>query len=139
MMRQLSIFTENTKGNMNELTRVLKDAGVNMNTLVANDSAEFGIIRMLVSDADLACRALRDAGYQCRVNEVLAVEISDDCGSLHQLLNDITEGNININYLYVTYNNLSKNPVAIFHTVDLPEVEEFLEGRGYQLVSSVTD
>ena len=137
-MRQLSIFAENKKGNMKAITEVLAQARVNMNTLITNDSAEYGIIRMLVSDADLAAKALGDAGYLCRVDTVLAVEISDDCGSLNSLLGIILEGNINIDYLYVTYNNFSKNPVAILRTADLAEVEEFLEGKGYTLLQSVT-
>ena len=54
MIRQLSIFAENKKGAMNRMTQILADAGINMNTLITNDSAEFGIIRMLVSDTDRA-------------------------------------------------------------------------------------
>ena len=137
-MRQLSIFAENKKGTMRAITEILAQAGVNMNTLITNDSAEYGIIRMLVSDAGEAARALNGAGYLCRVDTVLAVEISDDCGSLNRLLGIILEGNINIDYIYVTYNSFSKNPVAILRTADLTEVEEFLEARGYTLVQSVT-
>ena len=44
MIRQLSIFAENKKGAMNRITQILADAGINMNTLITNDSAEFGII-----------------------------------------------------------------------------------------------
>ena len=137
-MRQLSIFAENKKGTMKAITEVLAQHRVNMNTLITNDSAEYGIIRMLVSDAEAAASALQQAGYLCRVDTVLAVEISDDCGSLNQLLGVIEQGNINIDYLYVTYNSFSKNPVAILRTTDLAEVEEFLDAKGYTLLQSVT-
>ena len=49
-MNQLSIFAENQKGAMNHMTGLLNDAGINMIALLTNDSAEFGIVRMLVSD-----------------------------------------------------------------------------------------
>ena len=62
MIRQLSIFAENKKGAMHRVTQVLADASINMNTLVTNDSAEFGIIRMLVSDTDRAAGSLQAAG-----------------------------------------------------------------------------
>ena len=58
MIRQLSIFAENRRGAMNAITKVLTKKQINMNTLVTNDSAEFGIIRMLVSDTDRAFSSL---------------------------------------------------------------------------------
>ena len=137
MIRQLSIFAENKKGTMGRITQILCDAGINMNTLVTNDSAEFGIIRMLVSDTDQAAKALQDAGYMCHSDYVAAAEIADECGSLNGLLHVISDGNINLDYLYVTYNTLSRLPVAILKAVDLMEVEEFLLAKGYRLLERI--
>ena len=137
MIRQLSIFAENKKGAMHRVTQVLADANINMNTLVTNDSAEFGIIRMLVSDTDAAAKALQDAGYMCHSDYVAAAEIGDECGSLNGLLSVINDGNINLDYIYVTYNTLSRLPVAILKTTDLMEVEGFLQGRGYNILERI--
>ena len=137
MIRQLSIFAENKKGAMNRITQILFDAGINMNTLITNDSAEFGIIRMLVSDTDAASKALIAAGYMCHSDYVAAAEIGDECGSLNGLLSVISDGNINIDYIYVTYNTLSRQPVAILKTTDLMEVEEFLQARGYRTLERI--
>ena len=137
MIRQLSIFAENKKGAMNRITQILADAGINMNTLITNDSAEFGIIRMLVSDTDLAANVLQKAGYMCHSDVVVAAEITDECGSLNGLLDVISDGNINLDYLYVTYNTLSRLPVAILKAVDLMEVEEFLQARGYKVLERI--
>lgn len=131
MIRQLSIFAENKKGAMHRVTQTLADAGINMNTLVTNDSAEFGIIRMLVSDTDAALRCIQAAGYLCRVDTVVAAEIGDECGSLNALLETLDRGNVNLDYLYVTYSGLSKRPVAILRTQDIMEVEGFLQAKGY--------
>ena len=137
MIRQLSIFAENKKGAMHQVTRVLADAGINMNTLVTNDSAEFGIIRMLVSDTQKAADVLSAAGYMCHADYVAAVEIGDECGSLNDLLTVINDGNINLDYLYVTYNTLSRLPVAILRATDLMEVEGFLQARGYKTLERI--
>ena len=137
MIRQLSIFAENKKGAMNRITQILFDAGINMNTLITNDSAEFGIIRMLVSDTDAASKALIAAGYMCHSDYVAAAEIGDECGSLNDLLSVISDGNINMDYIYVTYNTLSRLPVAILKTTDLMEVEEFLQARGYKILERI--
>ena len=137
MIRQLSIFAENKKGAMNRITQILSDTVINMNTLITNDSAEFGIIRMLVSDTDRAAQALQEAGYMCHTDYVAAAEIGDECGSLNSLLNVISDGNINLDYLYVTYNTLSRLPVAILRASDLMEVEEFLQARGYRTLERI--
>ena len=134
MIRQLSIFAENKKGAMHQVTRALADASINMNTLVTNDSAEFGIIRMLVSDTDAALQCMQAAGYLCRVDTVVAAEIGDECGSLNALLEALSNGNVNLDYLYVTYSGLSRRPVAILRTQDIMEVETFLQARGYNML-----
>ncbi|MBE5789516.1 MAG: ACT domain-containing protein [Clostridiales bacterium] len=137
MIRQLSIFAENKKGAMNRITQILADAGVNMNTLVTNDSAEFGIIRMLVTDTPLAAARLQEAGYLCHTDWVAAAEIGDECGSLNRLLDTLTRGNVNLDYLYVTYSTLSRQPVAILRTPDIMEVEAFLSGKGYRMLEKL--
>ena len=137
MIRQLSIFAENKQGAMNRITQILQDNDINMNTLVTNDSAEFGIIRMLVSDTDKAFDCLTAAGYLCHSDYVAAAEIGDECGSLNGLLSVISDGNINMDYIYVTYNTLSRLPVAILKATDLMEVEEFLQARGYRTLERI--
>jgi len=134
VIRQLSIFAENKKGAMYRVTRVLADANINMNTLVTNDSAEFGIIRMLVSDTDAAMACMKAAGYLCHVDTVVAAEIGDECGSLNALLETLSNGNVNLDYLYVTYSGLGRRPVAILRTQDIMEVEAFLRARGYRML-----
>lgn len=134
MIRQLSIFAENKRGAMYRITRALAEAGINMNTLVTNDSAEFGIIRMLVSDTDKAFDCLQATGYLCHTDSVAAAEIGDECGSLNALLETLSRGNVNLDYLYVTYSSLSRQPVAILRTPDIMEVEAFLQGKGYRML-----
>ena len=137
MIKQLSIYSENKKGTMMEITRVLTNNGINIWGSVTNDSAEFGIIRMLVSDTEKALERLKEEGYLCHSDYVAAAEISDECGSLNGLLSAISDGNINLDYLYVTYNTLSRLPVAILRAADLMEVEEFLRGRGYNILERI--
>ena len=96
MTRQISIFTENKKGAMHKLTMILQEAGINMSSLVANDSAEFGIARVLCNKPDEALARLTEAGYMCRIDNVLCVEIADEVGSLNRLLGDIHNANVNI-------------------------------------------
>ena len=77
MLKQLSIFAENKKGTMQQITQILFENDVNILGSVNNDSAEYGIVRMVVSDPDKAEQALQAAGYTTRQTDVLGVEVVD--------------------------------------------------------------
>ena len=132
MVRQISIFTENRKGAMRSITRLLAERGIDIDAFVTNDSAEFGIVRMLVSDPDLASALLAEAGYQIKRTAVMAVEIPDEPGSLDRLLECIENANINIDYLYASFDRQSAGPVIVIRADDLDELERFLKSRGFR-------
>ena len=58
MLKQLSIFAENIKGKMQKVTGILLEEDINILGSVTNDSAEYGIIRMVVSKPEQALEAL---------------------------------------------------------------------------------
>ena len=86
MLNQLAIFAENKKGTMQKITGILTANDINILGSVTNDSAEYGIIRMLVSDPETAMKALSEAGYLCKLTDVLGVEVADEVGNLNRLL-----------------------------------------------------
>lgn len=135
MLNQVSIFAENKKGALHRLTSVLAKANINMYTMVSNDSAEFGIIRLIVPTPEKALEALQAAGYQCRLDQVVAVDMADTPGSLDKILADLEAANVNLNYLYISYNRQASTPVAIMKITE-PEIETFLKGKGYTLVNN---
>lgn len=59
MIQQLSIFAENKKGTMADITSIVSGAGIDIYNVVTNDSAEFGIVRMLVTDTEKATELLK--------------------------------------------------------------------------------
>ena len=132
MVKQISIFAENRKGAMRAITRILSNSGVNIQSFVTNDSAEFGIIRMLVSDPERACVLLKDTGYQIKRTNVMAFEIPDEPGSLDRLLACVEDANVNIDYLYTSFDRESAGPVIVIHADDIEELERFLKGRGFR-------
>lgn len=134
MLKQISIYAENKKGAMQNITKILLDNEINIWGSVTNDSAEYGIVRMVVSDAELACRALNENGYLCRSVNVIGVEVADEVGMLNKLLVSIQEGNINVDYLYLSFNRRSGMPVMVFHTEEPREVENVLKQKGYTVL-----
>ena len=53
-VRQLSIFLENRKGRLEAITRILADNNIDIRGLAVADTAEFGILRLIVDDTDSA-------------------------------------------------------------------------------------
>ena len=134
MVEQISIFAENRKGSMREITELLTKNSLNIYCAITNDSAEYGIVRLLVDETDRAFTLLKDNGFTCKVSRVIGVKIPDDVGSLNKLLADIEDSNINLDYLYVSYSREDATPVAILHAPGYAEVEACLKSRGYEML-----
>ena len=135
MLKPVSLFTENTEGGLFKITSILAKADINIYTMLANDSAEFGIIRLIVDKPELAIDVLNDNGYQCRQDKVIAVVMEDTPGYLDGILAAIHGANIDISYLYISFDRSTVKPVVIFKTNE-PETATFLIGRGYKLLES---
>lgn len=133
MLKQLSIYAENKKGVMQNITGILKDEDINILGSVTNDSAEYGIVRMVVSEPDKA-EALIAAGYLCHVIEVIGVEVEDKTGNLNDLLLTLKDSNVSVDYLYLSFNRDSGKPIMVFHTEDIMEVRSCLKSRGYTVL-----
>ena len=134
MLKQVSIYAENRKGCFKNLTGLLSDNGINILGSVTNDSAEYGIIRMVVSDPEKATEVLTGAGYLCRLTPVLGIELADEVGSLYQLLTVLLDSNINVDYLYLSFNRDSGKPIMVLHTLDTAQVENILVSKGFRAV-----
>ncbi|WP_301859578.1 ACT domain-containing protein [uncultured Megasphaera sp.] len=136
MLHQVSVFAENTKGALHRMTTVLAENGINIYTMLANDSAEFGIIRLIVTDPEKALVKLKEAGYQCRMDRVIAIDMADTPGSLDGILANLEAANVGVDYLYISFNRKTVTPVAVFRTRE-PEAETFLRGKGYVLLDTI--
>ena len=133
-MKQVSIFAENKKGALHKILSALSEAGVNIAGFVTNDSAEFGIIRMVTSDVDKAEELLKKTGYLYKVSDVLGVEIEDEPGALNTLLEALLHMNINVDYLYISYNRENAKPIMVLQVPSLTEVASSLENQGFRIV-----
>ena len=79
-VEQISIFLENKSGRLAEVADVLAAAGVNIRALSLADTADFGILRLIVDKLDQAKQALKDKGFTIGKTEVLALEVPDRPG-----------------------------------------------------------
>jgi len=135
-MKQISIFLENSTGRIAEVTRVLKEAGVNLRAISIADTADFGILRLITSDSDKTLDVLKKANFTTRTTEVLAVKIPDVVGSLHDVMLLFQKNNINIEYLYASFEMTKDSTIIIFKVEDADTGLKFLKDNGYETVDS---
>ena len=99
-LKQLTIFVENKQGTLVDITDILAKNNVNMRALSIADTQDFGILRLIVDNNDVATKALHDAGYLIRMTDVVGVKIGDQPGKLSKALEVLDEAKINMEYLY---------------------------------------
>lgn len=99
-MKQLAVFLENREGRVSECCRTLKQAGVNLCSMSVADTSEFGILRLITDDNDRALAALKQAGFVSSMVELIGIEVPDKAGALADILIALSDGGVNIEYLY---------------------------------------
>ncbi len=132
MIDQLSVYAENTRGAMLKVSKAISDSGIDILNVVTNDSAEFGIVRMIVDEPEKAETMLASMGYMCKIDKVIGVEIPDEVGSLTALLDVVNTCKMIIDYIFVSYSRDTKTPLAIMKVTEAKEVEAKLRDNGYK-------
>lgn len=119
-VEQISVFLENKPGSLEHATRVLKENKINIRTLSLAETADFGILRLIVNDVEKTNTALKDAGFRVSKTIVVAVEVPDQPGGLHSIMEVLNKEAINVEYLYAFVEKSGENAVIIFR-FDAPE------------------
>ncbi len=135
VVKQLSIFLENRKGRLLEVTETLKDAGINIRALAMAESAEFGILRLVVNNPEKARSALSAGGFTVAEQDVFAVEVNDEPGSFHKVVKILAGEDINVDYTYAFVGDSSK-AVLVFKVAEgaLEKAINALDSQGVKLV-----
>jgi hypothetical protein len=99
-VRQLSLFVENRPGALARPCRLLADAGISIRTMSLADTAQFGIMRMIIREWEKARALLEQAGYAVNVADIIALEVPDRPGGLVSILEAVQTASVNVEYLY---------------------------------------
>ncbi len=98
--KQLTVFIENRAGRLSEVLSVLKENDVNILSLSLADTTEFGLLRLIVDNAEKGKEKLSEKGFSSLLSDVSIIQIPHKAGSLQALLKVIDENGINIEYMY---------------------------------------
>lgn len=111
IIKQLSIFLENRTGRINEVTKILGANGINMQAFSMAETADFGILRLIVPDVEKAVEVLRAADFAVMLTDVLCVNCPNVPGALAEILDKLAEKRIFIEYMYAFSDSGSANVI----------------------------
>ena len=98
--QQVSVFLENKSGRLNEVTRILGQAGINISAFTIADTSDFGILRMIVSDPQKAHEVLKQNSFSVKITDVVLAKTANEPGSLSKMLQILSDGGAFIEYMY---------------------------------------
>lgn len=130
MVKQLSVFIENKPGRLMEVLQALAEKKIDIKALSLADTTEFGVIRMVVSNAEAAKEVLNENGVIVRICDMLVVAVNDEPGALMKAFAILSDNKISVEYMYAFGEKLKDSSVIAIRTDNLELSEEKLAEGG---------
>ena len=124
--KQISIFLENKPKQLSGMCKALSAAGVNISTLSLADSADFGIVRMIVDDHAKGCDALARAGFAVIETDVVTARVPDRPGGMAEIMEKLDRAGVNIKYSYAYALGSGAEAILVFSFDDNAKAEAAL-------------
>ena len=135
-VHQISVFLENRAGQLAEITKVLADNGVDLRAISIAETADYGVLRMIVDNAEKTTSILLANGYILSMTPVLVVGVPDQPGGLAPVLSVMAEGNIDIEYMYSLFTPEVGKAYMVFRVSDEAKFVELLTANGMKLATA---
>ena len=117
-IKQLSVFLENKTGRINEVTKILGKHSINIHAFSMAETTDFGILRLIVSEVDKAVEILRNADFAVMLTDVVCISMPNVAGSLSEVLENLAQNNIFIEYMYAFADGEKANVVIRPNDID---------------------
>ena len=134
-INQISIFLENRAGQLAEVTRVLGDNGIDMRAISIAETADYGVLRIIVDDADKATAILLANGFILSMTPVTVVAVPDQAGGLAPVLEALAEGNMDIEYMYSLFTHKEGKAYMVFRIADEEKFVNLLKAHNVALAN----
>ena len=134
-VRQISIFLENRPGRIQEVAEILGQAGINIRAMSLADTADFGILRVIVNQAEKATQVLKQNGFTVSSTQVVALEVPDRPGGLWGILKILETAGINVEYMYAFVQKSGDNAVVMFRFDEVDKAIAVLLGAGVRVLT----
>ena len=132
---QISLFLENRAGQLAEVTRVLADNKIDMRAISIAETADYGVLRLIVDDAEKATFILHQHGFILSMTPVSVVCVPDEVGSLAPVLEALAKGNMDVEYMYSLFTHKEGNAYMVMRVSDDPKFLSTLGDRKIKLMT----
>jgi len=127
---QISVFLENRAGQLAEITKDLAEHNVDLRALSIAETADYGILRLIVDDTAQASAVLQDHEYVYSMTPVIVVGVNDAVGGLAPVLAILAEANIDVEYMYSLFTHQEGKAYMVFRTSDEKQFVAQLAAHG---------
>ncbi|MBP2651493.1 MAG: amino acid-binding protein [Firmicutes bacterium] len=129
IVRQISVFLENRQGTLAKALSVLHDNGVNLRAMTVADTADFGIMRIVVNEPEKVEKILQAADYAVKITPVLALKVEDAPGELMNKVQELADGGISVEYVYAFATADPDGARVVFKVDKLEQAYKILIGK----------
>lgn len=136
-IKQLSVFIENKRGRLAEITNVLRQNSINIRALSIADTKEFGILRLIVSDVAKAAEVLREDGFTVSLTDVVAIGIEDRPGGLAEAMAILDTNEISVEYMYAFISRTEDTAYVIMRVADNDAAIRIFTEAGFELMKDI--
>ena len=132
-VHQISIFLENRAGQLAQVTRVLADNAIDMRALSIAETSDYGVLRLIVDDAEKATHILLENGFILSMTPVSVVAVPDQVGGLAPVLQALADGQMDVEYMYSLFTHKEGTAYMVFRIADEARFVELLKPYGITL------
>ncbi|HAS28296.1 MAG TPA: hypothetical protein DCR59_03885 [Dehalococcoidia bacterium] len=134
---QISVFLENVRGALRNMTELLGENEVNLLALTIADTSGFGIVRIIVKSDDIesTLNVLHQAGYIAKTNRVICVRVPHKPMGLAKVMAALDEADISIEYSYSFYRSNIEEACVIIRPSDTEGSILALQKAGIKILS----
>ncbi|MEG2813629.1 MAG: ACT domain-containing protein [Oscillospiraceae bacterium] len=136
IIKQISVFIENKRGRLAEITKVLKEANIDIRALSIADTKDFGILRLIVNDADKAIDILKKDGFTVSITKVIGIGIDDKPGGLAKAMLVLNQNQISVEYMYAFISRTAQTAYVILRVEDNELAIKVLTENDFQIMEN---
>ena len=134
IIQQLSVFLENKSGRLTEVLEVLGRENIRITALSVADTAEFGILRLLVPEPGRARQLLKENDFSVNITEVISVSAPNEAKHYAGVLKILSDRNISVEYTYAF--SADEKSIIILRCSDNHEAIKALKSNEMELLTS---
>lgn len=135
-VNQIAVFLENRKGRIGDFARILASNNIDLVSMSIADTQEFGILRAITSNNELAVKALRAAGFTVTSSDLIGIEVEDKAGGLYSVLDLLDKNDVDIDYLYSYARTEANRAIIILKVADSEKVLKLIKDNNIKVLEN---